>query len=698
MNLLLQSSRPANIFVTGQSVSFTLSHDQSTTQTISVRLSNELGTTISTRSFNVPAAQAVVVRFLQSPGYYEATAQGTGANTQATTTVILAVIDPLPAGVDGAESPFGVITHFQQNMNTNVLPLLAVAGIRHVRDEQTWQTVEATSGTYTYNGYVPYMAALAAANIDPLLIADFANPNYDGGNTPYTTAGVAGYANYAADLAQRWQAQVSTVEIWNEYNGTCCQGTATSNRPGYYTAMLAAAYQAIKTQSPATTVLGGATVLLPVPYFQQLFAQGLYEIADGYCVHPYYSPAEAVTRYFEDFRTAEASYSGGGGPKPLWVTECGMDQGDDGTNARRELGIYLVKFLTTLLSVGVKRSYWYLARDWGSYNTGLLHDQFFSGGSYAPTVAYVAFAALNKYLSGATYVGRDATLDQRTYSHHFRLVDGSDFRVLYSTRFGPSSVTIQSSQGLQVLSYMGGVAGTRFASAKVSQLAASSADTDNTAGLSTINSATPGAMQSSSGITTALKLTDEPVYLLGPITAIRENYTDRLLADSLLDFSSTTQGANGWSYGWRTEVDPTFHVGTSSQDNYDYFWIGPFYYLQVQAGSAQGSGGQTAQGNRYQVWATRRYLPSGTVTARLVGNAGRGSIGQGDGAGLNILLNGQTIFSRSLGTTAETCDANFDLTVTLTVGQPLDFCITPGPGYDNSYDSCSFEVQIIALA
>ena len=698
MNLLFRSSQQANIFVTGQPVSFALSHDQSTVQTINVRLSNELGTTVSTRSFNVPAAQAVTVRFLVSTGYYEATAQGTGANTQATTTVILAVIDPLPASVDSAESPFGVMTHFQQNMNTNVLPLLAIAGIRHVRDEQTWQTVEATNSTYAYNAYAPYMAALAVANIDPLLIADFANPNYDGGDTPYTAAGVTGYANYAANLAQHWQAQVSTVEIWNEYNGTCCQGTATSNRPGYYTAMLSAAYQAIKAQSPSTTVLGGATVLLPVPYFQQLFARGLYEIVDGYCVHPYYSPAEAVTRYFENFRTVEASYSDGGGPKPLWVTECGMDQGDDGTNARRELGIYLVKFLTTLLSAGIKRAYWYLARDWGSYNTGLLHDQFFAGGSYAPTVAYVAFAALNKYLSGSTYVGRDVTLDQRTYSHHFRLANGSDFRVLYSTRPGPSIVAVQSSQGLQVLSYMGGAPVMRLASAKASQLAASPADTDNTAGSSTIKSAAPSAMQSSAGTITTLKLTDEPVYLLGPVTAIQENYTDRLLTDSLLDFSSTVQGAHGWSYGWRTDVDPTFHVGTSGQDNYDYFWTGPFYYLQVQAGSAQGSGGQTAQGNRYQVWATRRYLPSGTVTARLVGNAGRGSIGQGDGAGLNILLNGQTIFSQSLGNTAETCDASFDLTVTLTAGQPLDFCITPGPGYDNSYDSCSFEVQIIALA
>ena len=672
MNVVLQSSQTANIFVTGQPISFGLSHDQAKTERFTVAVQNELGTTVSTHLANVPPEQTAAVGFTLPPGYYEVTAQGTGANAPFATTAILAVIDPLPASVASAESPFGVMTHFQQNMNTDVIPLLALAGIRHVRDEQIWATVEPNGGgVYNYTSYAPYMAALAADGINPLLIADFANPNYDAGNTPYTAAGIAGYANYAASLAQRWQAQVGTVEIWNEYNGTYCQGTATSDRPESYTAMLAATYRAIKAESPATAVLGGATVLVPVPYFQQMFADGLYDTLDGYCVHPYYSPAEAVPRVFENFRAVEASYSGAGGPKPIWATECGLDQGDDGTNARRELGIYLVKFLTTLRSVGVERAYWYLARDWGSFTTGLLHDEFFAAGSYAPTVPYVAFAALNKYLSGATYLGRDTTLDQRTYSHLFRLADGGEFRVLYSTRPGPSVFAVQANKSLRVLNYMGG--STKLTSSAVSP-------------------------QSLRSIDATLTLADEPVYLLGHVAAIAETYPDRLLAESVVDFDSNTQGTNGWLYGWRTDSDPTFYPGTTSNDDYDYFWTGPYWYLQIAAGCALGSAGQDALGNSHQVWATRRYVPGETVTAQVVGSATRGSIGEGDGAGLNILLNGQTIFTRSLGTTADTCTANFDLTVTLVAGQPLDFCVTPGPAYDNSFDACSFDVQIIALA
>ena len=94
MNILFQSSQPANIFVAGQVVSFHLSHDQNTAQVIGVRFVTELGNTVSTQNFSVPAKQAVAANFTLTPGYYEGTAQGTGANASATTTAILAVVRP----------------------------------------------------------------------------------------------------------------------------------------------------------------------------------------------------------------------------------------------------------------------------------------------------------------------------------------------------------------------------------------------------------------------------------------------------------------------------------------------------------------------------------------------------------------------------------------------------------------------------
>lgn len=678
VNIALRSTQPANVFPAGQKVSFQVSHDQSGPVALTAVVRDECGRSVTRGSVSVGAGQDAKLSFALPPGYYELTVQ---AGDHSSRTVIAAVVDALPAEVPNTQSPFGVQTHFQQNMNVDVLPLLRLGGIRHVRDEQSWHVVEPAGGQYGYGAYAPYMAALGAAGIEPLLTADFANPNYDGGNTPYTLAGTQAFGRYAADLARRWRSQVGAVEVWNEYNGSFCTGPAAADRPAAYANLLAATYDAVKAVSPHTLVVGGATVLIPGPYFDQLFARGIYQKLDAYGVHPYYAPPEALPRYVANLRAAEARHTGASAPKPIWATECGLDQGDDGSNAKRELGLYLVKLFVTLLSLGVTRVYWYLARDWGAFRTGLLHEQNFAGGPYAPTVAFVAFAAINRRLAGATFLGRDATGDRRTYAYRFRNRDGGEVRVLYSTRPGPSPLRVipAAADGVQVLNFKGAPV------------------TDPKTAASRTLSARPDASSYVAPFT--LTLTDEPVYLLGAVAAIEEAYADRLLADSLLDFDASAQGAHGWSYGWRTDLDPTFRPGTPGDNGYDYIWTGPHYYLQIQAGGAQGSGYRDARGQPRQVWATRRYTPVSPVTAaRLTGHVDRGALGQGDGAGFKIFQGDREIFSAGLGTVAGTEGASFDLTVSLKTGESLDFCVTPGSGNDNSYDACSFQVQIIAPA
>ena len=676
VNLNLRAAEPANLFSAGQKMKLQVSHDQAGPVTVTAIVRDERGQTVTRGSVSVGAGQDAKLSFALPPGYYECTVKAGDGSSR---TTIAAVVDALPPEVPNASSPFGVQTHFQQNMNVNVIPLLRLGGIRHVRDEQIWQVVESTAGRYGYDAYAPYMAALGAAGIEPLLTADFANPNYDGENTPYTAAGTQAFGRYAADLARRWSPQVGAVEVWNEYNGSFCAGPATADRPASYANLLAATYDAVKAASPKTLVVGGATVLIPGPYFDQLFAHGAYHKLDAYGVHPYYAPPEAIPRYVANLRAAEARHSGGSPPKPIWATECGLDQGDDGSNAKRELGLYLVKLFVTLLSLGVERVYWYLSCDWGSFNTGLLHGQDFAGGSYAPTVAFVAFAAINKRLAGATFLGRDATADRRTFAYRFRDRDGGEVRVLYSTRPGPSPLRVipAAAEGVRVLNFKG---------APVTNPAATGRG--------------PATTQPGPPLVAPFTLTlaDEPVYLLGAVATIEETYPDRLLADSLLDFDSSAQGVRGWSYGWRTDQDPTFRAGTPGDNGYDYLWAGPHYYLVVQDGGAQGSGGRDAQGRPFQAWATRRYTPTFATVARLVGHVDRATLGQGDGAGFKIFQGPRELFSADLGTTAGTAGASFDLSVTLKAGEPLDFCVTPGPGTDNAYDACSFQVQIITPA
>src|SRR5262249_11773433 len=143
----------------------------------------------------------------------------------------------------------------------DIVPLIARAGIGRVRDEQPWRQVEKKRGAYAFSQRLTeYMDALAAQKLDPLIVLAFANPHYDGGKTSYTAEGRAGYAAYADAVLQRFGSRVRALEVWNEFNGSFCDGPCRDDRPAAYSALLKETYRTLKARSPAVTVLGGAAV------------------------------------------------------------------------------------------------------------------------------------------------------------------------------------------------------------------------------------------------------------------------------------------------------------------------------------------------------------------------------------------------------------------------------------------------------
>ena len=154
-----------------------------------------------------------------------------------------------------ADASIGVMTHFAQGWDTSWADTAGGISISGVRDEIYWAQVETSPGVYLFPAaFDAYMARLKRDGISPLVILDFANPLYDGGNTPYTAAGIAAYARYCVAVLGHYGPQIEAVEIWNEYNGSFCTGPATNDRAGTYAAMLKKAYSAIKAARPDVTV------------------------------------------------------------------------------------------------------------------------------------------------------------------------------------------------------------------------------------------------------------------------------------------------------------------------------------------------------------------------------------------------------------------------------------------------------------
>jgi hypothetical protein len=643
----IQQTQLGNIFTVGQTPSIGIS---SSASSVAWSAKDVSGNVVASGSVN--PKQTPTLTFPSLPlGCFEIDLNAGALGTAQTT---LALLPSMAAYNNAGASQFGVQTHFAQGWSLNLIPLLVTAGLHNIRDEQYWATVETTKGVYQFPPtYTAYMRAALINNITPLAEMDFGNALYDndGGTppqpvSPYTAQGRAGYASYGQALLQQYGGEIKAVEIWNEYNGSFSNGPATANLPFYYTAMLAAAYQAIKAKNPAVAVLGGAGVLVPLGYYQNLFALGALQSMDAIVIHPYTDTPTGLDKVVYALRDLMGTF---GTQKPIWATECGTSQYQ--TLAREGMAGYLVQLDTLLLAGGAQRIYWYQLMDDQSASSGLLRGANDPHGAYIPTAAYAAYANLLRQLYIAPFV-REEVGDARDRVFLFNR-QGVPVRICWTTK-PPVTLTYATSGAVQAIDVMG-----------------------NPIALTTVN----GTIQLPVGST--------PIYLTGNVTLTGSSRTDTVLADSIRDMvytSSATQGANHWFYGSIQNGQWTPMQWTLLP--YGYEWLGGYANLEISLIDMQPSSNGTTP-----VWAVRRWQSTYTGQLHIQGTAQRPSA-QGDGTTLNVLVNGQQIQSFPMTPAQNT--ASFDFTTSAKFGDLIDFAMTPGPAADSSFDATNFYAQILA--
>ena len=585
-----------------------------------------------------------------------------GGPREARATTHYAVVAPPRARP--AASRFGVMTHFAQGWDTDIVKLIAKAGIGHVRDEQYWEEIESRPGRYEFPaGFTRYMTALAEARLEPLLDATFANPLFDQGRTPYSDRGREGYGRYVATLARRYQGQVHAIEIWNEYNGTWCEGPCTSDRPRFYGEMLKRAYTEAKQLNPELTVVGGATVLIPLPFFEALFNSGALDFMDAVSVHPYRSVPEGVEKDINALRGLIRVHNGGR-DKPIWATEIGSGE----TTNRLDVARYLTRMITLLLSADVQRVYWYLMRDYQDFvGMGLLGTPDSELGRYAPMPAYAAYATLIAELEGLSFVRREVT-DPRTRAYLFD--DGErSVRVIWSTS-GEAWIDLATTARLRVVDMVGGETTLSPAHGSVSILASA-----------------------------------DPVFIVGPVTTLSERRDDRLIADSVADFGMT-QGAHSWRYGGFYGDDASRRhlpaVGTVLPRNFmpleaaTNAWSTDWEASDIPELRIDADMMHPSVRDGKDVWAVRRWVSTLAGRIRVTGSATK-SDSQGDGTWLIVLLDDTVIAAAQVDGANAPKPVTFDLSVEVRVGSRLDFAITPGPAGDINFDATSLTALITTV-
>lgn len=547
----------------------------------------------------------------------------------------------------------GVMTHFAQGWSTDLLPALTLAGINRVRDEQYWSHVERTRGVMRFpDGLAGYMQGLDRFGIDPLLVLSFENALYDGGQTPYSDDGLNGFAAYARSVVRAYRRQVRAVEVWNEYNGTWCKGPCTADRPAHYARLLERTHGAVKAEAPDITVVGGAAVLAPLPWFEGLFEHGALDHMDVLAIHPYRTWPEGVERDVRALQDAMRRHRTSA--IPIWATEFGrmMSEAD-----RRQGAAYLVRMTALMRSAGVERMYWYLLRDYDKFKgMGLLRDPDDALGRYAPTPAYVAASVAGRTLSGLSFVERAPT-DPRTYLLRFAGA-GRTVHLLWAPD-EPAALSLTAGK----------------------------------AGLTAVDLYGRPAGRAAAGRTLSLRAGPEPVYLLGSVSHVREDREDEVLS-SLSDAFSDRQGGGGWRYEAVTappDAGCARDAGTVEQpvwthDAWSYQWTVP---AVRSAALKLGAAHPGVRGNR-QVCMVARWNAAAAGPIRVTVTASRGSL-RGDGTRILVRIAGREAASMLLTDRSQT---TIEGVGSVAAGADVEVAVSPGPGLDANNDAISLAARI----
>ncbi|MBM4356082.1 MAG: hypothetical protein FJ109_20210, partial [Deltaproteobacteria bacterium] len=236
---------------------------------------------------------------------------------------------------------FGLSTHIALGPDSpaqaHELDLEQQAGVKWIRTDFSWSTIEPNEGEFHFEAYDPMVDEANARGIEVLALLDYgvawaqAEPGND------STLDAAKFGKFAGAVAQHFKGRISTFEIWNEED--LPNFFKPEPDPQKYGELLRKAYAAIKAASPEATVLFGglssASVALGKPwdFFEQVHRAypDLGSHFDALAIHPYTlaqslapeqeSPAGTFEEMLTAARAALARF--GLERKPVWLTELG---------------------------------------------------------------------------------------------------------------------------------------------------------------------------------------------------------------------------------------------------------------------------------------------------------------------------------------------------------------------------------------
>lgn len=325
--------------------------------------------------------------------------------------VVCGLMRAADAGTNSNEaSPFGV--NFWDGGLKN-------SGIKWTRINIRWQDVEKEKGKFDFSGADAVVDRFYkdGVGIFPVLgsppdwyrkIPPDYKPIESGAHKgwgDFPPNDLNAWGEYVYQTVKHFKGKIKYFEIWNEphfdlfFNG----GTADD-----YVALLKIAYTQAKKANPDCRIVGlGGT---DAEYARKVFEKGGHKYMDIASIHIYnmfgHPPEKAwYAASLNDARKVVEEYKPG---MEIWLTETGwpthsgFSEGWMGVTPENQAN-FLVRSMILSLASGIKRIFWFCAKDAGDdktnfeWNQGLL---FYDG---KPKPSYFAYATLIEFLEGKTF-------------------------------------------------------------------------------------------------------------------------------------------------------------------------------------------------------------------------------------------------------------------------------------------------------
>lgn len=322
-------------------------------------------------------------------------------------------------------SPFGACTHFAQGKGRlpDTIQLMARAGIKWLRDECTWGTVERERGVYTFPEITEqYLAAAREHGITPLIIFDYGNRLYDDGNAPASDEAQAAFGEYCFQMVQRFKGLCKHWEVYNEPNIGFWKPKPD---PQAYARLLTIAYAAAKRADPECTVVGVCTAGTNLTFIRAVLEAVGPDFMDALSIHPYrYPRSPEASNFVGDVTGAHDLLAEfGGQDQRVWLTEIGWPTqvGQRGLPEDASARMLVRMYVQAMSLPFVGPVIWYdfqndgLNAEYNEHNFGLIRWDDFSA-----KAGYLAYRMMTRALQGRSFERRVDLADDAAYAYLFR--------------------------------------------------------------------------------------------------------------------------------------------------------------------------------------------------------------------------------------------------------------------------------------